>query len=99
MKVGNLAGYVYDNAAYHHGEVSLAQTIANMAQDHVGSNNNNLLYPEGMFGTRRQGGKDHASARYIYTKLGALTRHLFHEQDDQLLSYLNEDGQKIEPEW
>jgi hypothetical protein len=46
-----------------------------------------------------QGGKDAASARYIYTKLAALTRHLFNEQDDQLLDYLNEDGQKIEPAW
>ena len=68
-------------------------------QDFVGSNNINLLYPSGMFGTRRQGGKDAASPRYIYTKLAALSRHLFNEADDQLLNYLNEDGQKIEPEW
>jgi DNA topoisomerase-2 len=98
VKVGNLAGYVSDNAAYHHGEASLAGTIVGMAQDFVGSNNVNLLYPAGQFGTRRQGGKDAASPRYIYTRLAALTRHLFNEQDDQLLSYLNEDGQKIEPE-
>lgn len=52
--MGNLAGYVSDNAAYHHGEASLAQTIVGMAQDFVGSNNINLLYPGGMFGTRRQ---------------------------------------------
>ena len=97
--MGNLAGYVSDNAAYHHGETSLAGTIVGMAQDFVGSNNINLLYPSGMFGTRRQGGKDAASARYIYTKLSSLARHLFNEADDQLLNYLNEDGQKIEPEW
>ncbi|GAX77591.1 hypothetical protein CEUSTIGMA_g5035.t1 [Chlamydomonas eustigma] len=99
VKVGNLAGYVSDNAAYHHGEASLAGTIVGMAQDFVGSNNINLLYPSGMFGTRRQGGKDAASPRYIYTKLSVLARHLFNEADDQLLNYLNEDGQKIEPEW
>jgi DNA topoisomerase-2 len=46
-----------------------------------------------------QGGKDAASPRYIYTKLSVLARHLFNEADDQLLNYLNEDGQKIEPEW
>ncbi len=46
-----------------------------------------------------QGGKDAASARYIFTRLGSLTRHLFHEHDDVLLSYLNEEGQSIEPEW
>lgn len=46
-----------------------------------------------------QGGKDAASARYIYTKLSGLARHLFNEADDQLLDYLNEDGQRIEPNW
>lgn len=28
-----------------------------------------------------------------------LTRHLFNATDDQLLQYLNEEGQQIEPEW
>jgi hypothetical protein len=35
----------------------------------------------------------------VFTAVGALTRHLFNPADDQLLSYLNEEGQKIEPEW
>ncbi|KAI5989769.1 DNA topoisomerase II [Pisolithus albus] len=56
-------------AAYHHGEASLTMTIVNLAQDYVGSNNVNLLLPNGQYGTRDQGGKDHASARYIFTEL------------------------------
>jgi hypothetical protein len=35
-------------------------TIVDLAQDIVGSNNINLLLPNGQFGTRDQGGKDHA---------------------------------------
>jgi len=46
-----------------------------------------------------QGGKDAASARYIYTRLHLLARTLFPEADDALLDFLNEDGQKIEPKW
>jgi DNA gyrase/topoisomerase IV subunit A len=46
-----------------------------------------------------QGGKDHASSRYIYTELNTVTRCLFHEDDDKLLEYLNEDGKSIEPNW
>ena len=46
-----------------------------------------------------QGGKDASSPRYIFTRLAPLTRHLFHESDDALLNYLNEEGQDIEPEW
>ena len=53
----------------------------------------------GQFGTRLQGGKDSASARYIFTRMTKLTRHLFNGFDDRLLNYLNEEGQQIEPEW
>ena len=90
IKVAQLAGYVSEHSSYHHGEVSLAGTIVNMAQDFVGSNNINLLMPVGQFGTRLQGGKDSASPRYIFTKMCPMTRALFHKSDDQLLSYLSD---------
>ncbi|KAI9591804.1 DNA topoisomerase [Syncephalis fuscata] len=99
IKVAQLIGYVSENTAYHHGEQSLTSTIIGMAQNFVGSNNCNLLAPIGQFGTRLQGGKDAASARYIYTSLQNIARTLFHAADDQLLNYLNDDGQMIEPEW
>ncbi|KAF7115944.1 hypothetical protein RHSIM_RhsimUnG0044300 [Rhododendron simsii] len=98
-KVAQFSGYVSEHSAYHHGEQSLASTIVGMAQDYVGSNNINLLQPNGQFGTRHQGGKDHASARYIYTCLSPFTRVLFPKNDDPLLNYLNDDGQSIEPTW
>nr|POE85727.1 dna topoisomerase 2 [Quercus suber] len=69
-----------------------------MAQDYVGSNNINLLQPNGQFGTRK-GGKDHAIARYVHTPLSPIMRFLFHKDDDDLLDYLNEDRQSIEPTW
>ena len=40
--------------------------------------------PSGQFGTRLQGGKDAASARYIFTRLNPLTRLIFHPDDDQV---------------
>lgn len=99
IKVAQLAGYIGEHSAYHHGEMSLNGTIINMAQSYVGSNNVNLLYPSGQFGTRRMGGKDHASARYIFTRLEKITRAIFHPDDDALLNYLNDDGLSIEPEY
>ena len=163
IKVAQLAGYVAEHSAYHHGEASLAATIVGLAQSFVGSNNVIYLVPQGevggaewagdgamrgragrgvgrgsvvrgqagrggaqhrwsrsdrcggwaegggysipawppagQFGTRLQGGKDAASPRYIFTRMAPLTRHLFNEHDDRLLSYLNEEGQSIEPEW
>ena len=61
-KVAQFSGYVSEHYTYHNGEQSLAITIIGMAQDFVGSNNINLLALLGKFGTRSQGGKDHASA-------------------------------------
>lgn len=97
IKVAQLAGYVSEQAAYHHGEVSLTQTIIGMAQNFVGSNNINLLAPCGQFGTRLMGGKDAASPRYVFTRLENITRCIFHPHDDALLDYLEDDGQAIEP--
>jgi DNA topoisomerase-2 len=99
FKVAQLAGAVANKAAYHHGEQSLQATIVNMAQHYVGAHNVNLLYPAGMFGTRRMGGKDAASARYIYTRLSSITRTLFREHDDAVLEYLDDDGYAVEPRW
>jgi DNA topoisomerase-2 len=98
-KVAQLAGAVANKAAYHHGEASLQATIVNMAQHYVGAHNVNLLYPAGMFGTRRMGGKDAASARYIYTRLSSITRTLFRAHDDAVLEYLDDDGYQVEPRW
>ena len=98
-KVAQLSGYISEHSSYHHGEVSLQGTIINMAQDFVGSNNMNLLYPSGAFGTRVQGGKDSASPRYIFTRLLPIVKSLFNENDNALLEYLDDDGFKIEPKF
>ena len=92
IKVAQLSGYVAEHSAYHHGEVSLQQTIVSLAQNFVGTNNINLLLPIGQFGTRNQGGSEAASARYIFTNLNPVTRHIYHEADDAVLEFLEEEG-------
>lgn len=99
IKVAQFSGFVSENSAYHHGEASLNGAIVNMAQNFVGSNNINLLMPNGQFGTRLKGGEDSASERYIFTYLNPLTRSIFPEADDAVLNYLNDDGQMVEPDF
>jgi DNA topoisomerase-2 len=99
IKVAQFSGYVSEHSAYHHGEASLNGAIVNMAQNFVGSNNINLLEPNGQFGTRLHGGDDSASERYIFTMLNPLTRALFPDADDPVLNYLNDDGTIVEPEY
>jgi len=97
IKVAQFSGYVSEHSAYHHGEASLNATIIGMAQNYVGSNNINLLAPKGQFGTRLQGGKDHASERYIFTALSPIARKLFQPVDDAILEYQDDDGFMVEP--
>jgi DNA topoisomerase-2 len=99
MKVAQLAAYVAEKSAYHHGEVSLAETIVKLANDYTGSNNINLLEPCGQFGTRLMGGKDASQTRYIFTKLTKEARKLFDPRDDAILNYLDDDGRSIEPDF
>lgn len=99
VKVAQLAGSVAEMSAYHHGEQALMMTIVNLAQNFVGSNNVNILQPLGQFGTRINGGKDAASPRYIFTMLSPLAKLLFSSLDSNLLKFLYDDNQKVEPEW
>ncbi len=97
IKVSQLAGYVSEKTSYHHGETSLMDTMINLAQNFVGSNNINLLEPIGQFGTRLQGGKDSSSPRYIFTRLTENFTKIFNADDYELLEYLDDDGYSIEP--
>ncbi|CUG01655.1 DNA topoisomerase 2, putative [Bodo saltans] len=97
IKVAQLAGYVSEHSAYHHGEASLVATIVALAQDFVGSNNLPILQQDGQFGTRLQGGKDHAAGRYIFTRLTTAARLLYHRDDDFTVDYKDDDGLSVEP--
>lgn len=99
IKVAQFVGYISEHTSYHHGENSLVKTVIGMSQNFVGANNINLFVPKGQFGTRLLGGKDHSSARYIFTLLEDITRKIFHKDDDRLLNYLDDDGFRIEPEY
>ena len=99
IKVAQFSGYVSEHSCYHHGEESLNKAIVGMAQNFVGSNNINLLFPSGQFGSRIKGGQDASSPRYIFTRLERIARILFPEQDDNILKYLNDDGTPVEPQF
>lgn len=98
-RVAQLSAFVSENSAYHHGEESLNNAIVGLAQDFVGSNNVNLLKPNGQFGSRIKGGKDSSSPRYIYTELQTITRSIYKKEDEAVVKYLDDDGLLVEPEF
>ena len=99
IRVAQFAGYVSEHSGYHHGEASLNDAIVGMAQDFVGSNNMPWFVPQGQFGTRLQGGKDSASPRYIHTDLQPHIQKLVPASDLPCLTYRDDDGVPVEPEW
>jgi len=99
IKVAQLSASVSETSCYHHGEESLNKAIVGMAQNFIGSNNINLLFPSGQFGSRIKGGQDASSPRYIFTRLERITRYIFPEQDDKILTYLDDDGTQVEPQF
>ena len=98
VRVAQLAGYVSEHAAYHHGEASLHGAIISMAQIFVGANNINLLAPVGQFGSRLDGGKDAASPRYIHTHLEPIVEKIYRKEDACILKHIDDDGLLVEPE-
>lgn len=99
FKVAQFANRVAEMAEYHHGEDSLVETVTNMAQTYLGSNNIAMLHEAGQFGSRLEGGRDAAAGRYIFTHLSSIARFIFRKEDDPILDYLEEDGKQIEPKF
>ena len=98
--VENLAGSVKELTEYDHGGQSVQETIIKMAQGFVGSKNLPLLVCDGAFGTRFEGGNDHAAGRYVSTKFENITGYIFRNEDDPILpKKYNREGYQVENEF
>lgn len=99
VKVIQLQSYTTENFNYHYGDAALNQTIIAMTQDFPGANNLRYFEQHGQFGTRRKGGADAASPRYVYVRPEKWLYEVFRDEDDPLLTYLVDEGQTQEPEY
>lgn len=97
IKVSQFAGKAAELTAYHHGDTSMISTIVGLAQDFPGSNNYPFLEKHGQFGTRLS--NDPSAARYITTRLSKNWERFFKESDQDIVEYLYDDGEKIEPKY
>jgi DNA topoisomerase-2 len=94
IKVAQLAAAVSEFTQYLHGENSICGVTVNMAQDFVGTNNINLLMPEGSFGSRLIPAS--AAPRYIYTRKSELFDKIFKKEDEAILKKQVFEGSQIE---
>lgn len=96
LQVERLSSVCMAATDYHHGGVSMESTLVNLARNRFpGSNNMNLLIPDGQFGTRLT--SDPGASRYISTALSPYFRQLFKKEDEVILQHNYTDGDKIEP--
>lgn len=95
--VERIAAACASDTDYHHGVGSLEGTIVGLAQDFAGSNNMNLLCPEGQFGSRLD--KKPSASRYIKTQLHENFRKLHRKEDDAIMEFNTSNGDKIEPKF
>lgn len=95
IKVAQLGSYAAKETHYAHGEVSMCDTIINLAQNFPGSNNMNLFEPIGQFGSILSA--EASAPRYIYTKPSKHMRKLLRVEDDLILENGYVDGDKVEP--
>ena len=93
LKIFQLAGKVASDCYYHHGNISLENTIINLAQKF--KNNAPLLEEDGQFGSIRS--PEAGAPRYIGTKLSPYFKLIY--KDFELLDYKEEEGEKIEPKF
>lgn len=93
LKVFQLSGKVASEVFYHHGDGPLSSAIINLAQSF--KNNLPLLEEDGQFGSLRV--PEPGAPRYIGTRLHQNFRLIYHDFD--LLTYREEEGEMIEPEY
>jgi DNA topoisomerase-2 len=95
IKNSSLAAKVVESEAYLHGQVSLEGAIVTLAQNFVGTNNFNLLKPEGNFGNRFN--HEASASRYIFTRKSEWFDKLFIKSDYDILIKQSFEGEQIEP--
>jgi DNA topoisomerase-2 len=97
VRVSQFASKAAELTVYHHGEQSMVSTVVNMAQDFPFSNNYPLMEKHGQFGTRLSNAS--AAPRYILTKLHENWNRFFKKDDQEIVEYLYDDEDQIEPKY
>ena len=95
--VSRFANYAANETNYHHGEMSMCDTVIKMTQDYIGSNNLPWFNGKGQFGTRSELGEDAASPRYLSLNLPKYIDLLYDEELIECIPKRVVEGDEVEP--
>jgi len=95
--VSRFANYAANETNYHHGEMSMCDTVIKMTQNFIGSNNLPWFQGKGQFGTRSELGEDAASPRYLSLNLPKYASLVYDEELIDCIPKRNVEGDEVEP--
>lgn len=81
--------------SYNHSADSILSAVVTLAKDFPGANNVPLLDRDGQFGTSMD--NKASSERYIKTQLSRNWNTLFNKEDQEILEWNYQEGERIEP--
>lgn len=96
IKTEQLGGFIAEHTGYHHGGGSLTTALSYMTMDFCGANNMPYFEAGGEFGTRAKNG-GFSSPRYTTLKPSWWWEYIYREEDNDILTLLNDDGDDVEP--
>jgi DNA gyrase/topoisomerase IV subunit B len=101
MKVYQIGGEICSKMAYHHAPESINDAIVKMTQAFPGASRIPVFQPVSTgFGGRKFGRDKSGSTRYIMTTYNRRAMDLlFPPEDDCLLEWETDDGERVEPRW
>jgi DNA topoisomerase-2 len=97
MKVEQIGNAASNFTKYHHGSISLSETIIRMCQFFVGSNNMPCFARKGQLGTRDEGGKDASHPRYVETRPESWVSKAFNKEMVELVPRRVVEAHEAEP--
>lgn len=100
IKVFQLGGEIASKAKYHHGDMSLNNSIIQKGFLALGGKQLPVVLGKGGWGTRLEGGDDAGSPRYISCVFNKSIMNIIYPPNDNFqLKYVFDEGKFIEPEY
>jgi DNA topoisomerase-2 len=96
-KIFAIVAKTTDDCKYHHGEMILAEVVANMTKDYVGTNNVTWFHPASSCGTRETGKAP--NARYAMIGPAWWWSYVYNQEDFNLVNFVEDEGESCEPQF
>lgn len=97
VRIAQAAGHISEAKAYHHGAVSMENTLTIQGSNFVGKQNFNIYDLIGQGGTRAAGGKNAGKPRYVSMRVNDASCKFIRPEDQPIHEWRYDEGKRVEP--